>query len=153
MWVMWLWTPPVGDVAVDAAVGQQAEDVQRAVPLLAVVHGLNIGLILKEGAVLNGLGDPGQILEHHPARADVGVTHLGVAHLPLRQAHVHAGGRQLAAGVLGKDLVQVGGTGGGNGVAGLVAPQAKTVHDNEGSRCFTHSLPLFSAQKRGLIPD
>ena len=52
-----------------------------------------------------------------------------------------------------KIKIQIGGVGGGDGVAGLVAAQAEAVHNDESSRCFTHSLPLFSAQKRGLIPD
>ena len=112
---------------------------QRPVPLLAVVHGLDIGLVLKEAAVLDGPADAGQVLEHHPAGADVGVAHLGVAHLPLGQTHVQPGGGQPAAGVLGKNLVQVRLVGGGDGVAGLVLPQAKAVHDDQGSRCFTHN--------------
>ena len=129
----------VGDVAVDAAVGQQAHQVEGTVPLLAVVHGLHIGVVLKKAAVLDGTADAGQILEHHPAGADVGVPHLGVAHLALGQAHVQPGGGQPAAGVLGKNLVQVRLAGGGNGVALPLVRQAEAVHNDQGSRCLTHN--------------
>ena len=59
---------------------------------LAGVHGMVVGGIGEKVAVGNGLGDAGQILEHHPACADVGMAHLAVAHLPVRQAYVQAGG-------------------------------------------------------------
>ena len=98
----------MGDVAVHAAVGQKPHQVECTVPLLAVVHGLDIGLVLKEAAVLNGAADAGQILEHHPAGADVGVPHLGVAHLALGKTHVQPGGGQAAAGVFRKILSRFG---------------------------------------------
>ena len=129
----------VGDVAVDAAVGQQAHDVEGAAALLAVVHGLDIGLVLKEAAVLDGPADAGEILEHHPAGADVGVTHLGVAHLALGQTHVQTGGRQLAAGILRKNSIQIWLAGSGDGIALLLLRQAKAIHNNQGSRCLTHN--------------
>ncbi len=69
-------------VGVDAAVGQQAHQVQGRALLQAGVHGVPVGGIFIKAPVGNGFGDPGQVLEHHPAGADVGVTHLAVAHLP-----------------------------------------------------------------------
>ena len=133
----------MGDMAVDAAVGEQAHQVQGAAPLLTVVHGLQIGWIFKKGTVLHRLGDAGQVLEHHPACADVGVAHLTVAHLPLGQTHIQTGGGELAARAGGKEPVQIRRTGIGNGVALLLCRQAKSVHDNQGSRRFTHNKPRF----------
>ena len=126
----------VGDVAVHAAVGQQAHKVQGRAPLPAVGHGLHIGGVLKEGAAFNVTADVGQVLEHHTAGADVGVAHLAVAHLALRQAHVQAGGGQAAAGALGKNLIQVGGGGVGHSVARTVGRQAKAIHNNQSGWCF-----------------
>ena len=80
----------VGDVAVDAAVGQQPHHMEGGAVLSAVVHGLQIGGVFEEVAVGDGLGDAGQVLEDHAARADVGVAHLAVAHLAVGQAHVQA---------------------------------------------------------------
>ena len=128
----------VGDVGVDAAVGHQAVDVDGPARLFGGVDGVHVGLVLEEGALLDGLGDLGQILEHHPARADVGVAHLAVAHLAVGQTHVQPGGGQPAHGVLGEQLIQVGGVGGGNGVVPRPGGggQAKTVHDDQSSGCF-----------------
>ena len=135
----------VGDVAVDAAGGQESVDVDRLAVGLGLEHGVLVGRILKESAVLNGVGDLGQILEHHPAGADVGVAHLGVAHLALGETYVQAGGRQLAAGALGKDLIQEGLPGVGNGVARRLVPEAEAVHNDQCGRSFTHNIPLLLA--------
>ena len=57
---------------------------------------------------------------------------LLVAHLAVGQAHGHTGSIDGGHGVGGKDLVQVGGVGGGDGVAeGMVGRPAETVHDAE----------------------
>src|SRR5699024_272865 len=119
-------------VAVHAAVGQQAHQVERLAVVLGVVHGLQQGLVLIHVAVLAGLGDAGQLLVDNAARADVGVAHFAVAHLAVRQAHVHAGGANLGVGVLGEDFIQVGFVGGGNGVA-LYGSNAEAVqyHQNK----------------------
>ena len=125
-------------VGVDAAVGQQAHQVQGGALLQAGVHGVPVGGIFIKAPVGNGLGDPGQVLEHHPAGADVGVAHLAVAHLPVRQAHVQAGGPERGVGILPEKLVQPGRGGGADGVALRLLPQAEAVHDDEGCWCFVH---------------
>ena len=66
-------------VGVDAAVGQQAHQVQGGPPFPAVLHGLQIGRVLEELPAVDVPADVGQVLEYHPARADVGVAHLAVA--------------------------------------------------------------------------
>ena len=126
------------DVAVNAAVRQQSHDMERRPLRLAVVHCGNIGLVCEKVPVLNGLGDPGQVLKDHPARADIGVSHLGIAHLPCGQPHIQAGRGQLTAGIGGKDAVQVWLFRVGNGVARGLLPESKPVHDDESGRRFVH---------------
>ena len=144
----------VGDVAVDAAVGHQAVDVDGLPGVFRRQHGLLVGGVFKEVPVGDGLGDLGQVLEHHPARADVGVAHLGVAHLPVGQAHVQPGGGQPAQGVPGKQLIQVGGAGGGDGVVPrrLGGGQAEAVHDDQCGRCFHKWMPLCSEWGAAVSP-
>ncbi len=43
--------------------------------------------VLRERAVLDRAVDPGQILIHDAAGPEVQVAHLGVSHLPAREAH------------------------------------------------------------------
>ena len=124
------------DVAVDAAIGQQAHEMQGAAPLPAVVHGLHESGVLEEVPGLDVPGDTGQVLEHHTACADVGVAHLAVAHLPLGQTHVQTGGLQAAAGAVPEDPVQIGLGGVGDGVARPRRGQAKAVHNDKGRWCF-----------------
>ena len=132
------------NVGVDTPVAEQTEQVQGSALLLAGVHGPDIGVVLEEPALLDVQGDAGQVLEHHPAGADVGVAHLAVAHLAVGQAHVQAGSRQPAAGIFAKDPVQIRLPGRGDGV---VPPsggggQTESVHDNECNR-FLHSSPFL----------
>ena len=96
------------DVAVHAAAGEQAHDVQGLAVCFGVFHGLDIDLVFKELSGFDLLAHLGQDLEHDAAGTDVGVADLGVAHLALRQADVKAGGLQLGVGIFGKELVQVG---------------------------------------------
>ena len=108
----------------------RAHKVQRLAVVLGVVHGLQQGLVLIHVAVLGRLGDAGQLLVDDAAGTDVGVAHFAVAHLAVRQAHVHAGGANLGVGVLGEDFIQVGFVGGGNGVA-LYGSNAEAVQDHQ----------------------
>ena len=123
-------------VGVNAAVAEQTHEMQGGIVFPAGVHGADIGRIFKKAPIVNGFADAGQILKHHPACADIGVAHLAVAHLPLGQAHVQAGGRQTAAGALGEDAVQVGLGRVSHGVARTLGGDAKAIHDNQSSRCF-----------------
>ena len=92
----------MAQVAVDSAGGHEAQDVQGLALGLGVLHGLDVNRVLEELAVFNLLAHLGQDLEHNTACADIGMSHLGVAHLALRQTHIQSGGGELAAGVLGK---------------------------------------------------
>ena len=59
------------NVGVNAAVGQEAEDVQGGIEPLALVDGAHQSRILEEIAVLNRLGDAGQLLIY-----DAACTHI-----------------------------------------------------------------------------
>ena len=126
------------DVGVDAAVGQKPVQVQAGALFQAVVHGLVVGGVFKEAAIVDGAGDAGQVLEHHPAAADVGVAHLAVAHLPGGQTHVQAAGGQGGVGIFGEKPVQLGRPGQAHGVAGAGVGEAEAVHDDQGSRRLVH---------------
>ena len=81
---------------VDAAVGDQAEQVQAAARAAAgALAGGEQRLVLEEAAVGDGVVDPGQVLLDDRAGAEVEVADLGVAHLPLGQADVGALGGEL----------------------------------------------------------
>ena len=93
----------VPHAGVDTAVRHEAEQVQ---PLGAAR--LAQRLVLEERAVLDRLVDPQQVLLHHRARAEVEMAHLGVAHLPLRQAHRWAVRGERRVRVLLPELVEHG---------------------------------------------
>ena len=124
----------MGDVAVDAAVGHEAHDVQRFAVLLCVLHGLDVDRVLEELAVLDLLGHLGQDLEHDAARAHVGVADLGVAHLPLGQTHVKPGSLERGVGVLGEEAVEIRRFGDIDGVAARGGGETVAVHDDQD--CF-----------------
>ena len=137
----------VGDVAVDAAVRQQAHQMKGGAPLPAVGHGVQIGRIFEELAALNVAADVGQVLKDHPAGPHVGVAHLAVAHLALRQAHIQSGGGQPAAGEVPEDPVQIWGGGVDHRVARGGTLQPKSVHDDQSSRCFHIVVSYFTCPK------
>ena len=93
--------PEVGVVGVDAPIGEKAVEVEGVPPRLAGVHGGHVGFVFKEGAVLDGPGNPGQVLVDNPTSADVGVAHLAVAHLPVGEPHVQPGGGEGGVGAGG----------------------------------------------------
>lgn len=80
------------------------------------------------------------------ARPDVCVAHFAVSHLPFGQAHIQAGGLQLAEGVLGEEIVQLGGGSGLHGVARDILAQGKAVHDDECCRSFHKTFSLGSRE-------
>ena len=118
-------------MAVDAAVRAEAEQMQGGVVDLAVVHSLQERGILEEISVLDGLGDPRQLLIHDAACADVQVAHLAVAHLAPGQAHVHAAGAQERVGAGVPQVHEVNRAVGQDGVIFLLLPIAEAVEDDQ----------------------
>ena len=106
----------VDQMAVDAAVGQQTHQMHRAAGLFSVLHRTHQCGIFKKAIVPDVPGDAGQLLIHYPACADVGVSHLAVAHLSVRQTHILA--RAVHAGMRTglKQPIQMGGLRRGNGI-------------------------------------
>ena len=74
-------------VAVNAAGREQSEHVQRRGSLCTCGNGLYEFGIAGEAAVGNVLVNAGEVLINHAAGAEVHMSHLGIAHLPLWQAH------------------------------------------------------------------
>ena len=68
-------------VAVDAAVGEQADEMQCLTVRRSVLYCAQQGRIFKKAAVLDVFGDASELLIHDTACADVRVAHLAVAHL------------------------------------------------------------------------
>ena len=132
---------PVVGVAVDTAGADQTHQVDGLALVDGSLHVLDQHGVLEHLAVLDGLGDKGQLLVDDAARAHVGVADLRVAHLAIGQADSHAGGLDGGHGVVGKDLVQIRFVGGGHGVAvGLIRCPAEAVHDAEHNRFFRHRI-------------
>ena len=127
-------------VRVYAAVRQQAVQVQAGSLGQTVIHRLVIGRICKKGAVINGAADPGQILEHHAAAADVGVPHLAVAHLSVGQTHIQAGRRQCGVGIFSEKTVKHRCSGHAHGIVFAALGHAEAVHDNQCSRRLVHAF-------------
>ena len=118
-------------VGVDAAVAEQAHQVQGRPVFHAVVHGGTQRLVLEEIAVCDGLGDAGQFLIHHAACADVGVSHFGVSHLPVGQAHIHAGRTNGGVGAGVQQPINNGGVCRINGIAIFIPVNAEAIQNNQ----------------------
>ncbi|MNX92463.1 hypothetical protein D3C86_1246030 [compost metagenome] len=136
--------------AVDAAVGDQAHQVQATAAALGAFHGLDQHGVGEEVPVVDGLVDPNQVLVDHAARAHVGVADLRVAHLAGRQADRLARGGNGHRGVLLHEAIPVGLVGHGDRVALAVGVDAPAVEDDEGERSVFHrcSFGRFSRPRR-----
>ncbi|MNP10208.1 hypothetical protein D3C76_1023490 [compost metagenome] len=93
-------------VAVHAAIGQQAHEVHGFTGGDGFVHGGADGRVLEELAVADRFGHAGEVLVHHAAGAEIHVADLGVAHLAVRQANVHAAAGNQAVGHGGPQTIQ-----------------------------------------------
>jgi hypothetical protein len=94
-------------VAVDAAVREEADEVERVAAAGAAIHGVLRGLVLEQLAVADALVDSRQVLIDDAAGPHVGVADLGVAHLSGRQADGLPRRDELRAGVAFEERVVV----------------------------------------------
>ena len=85
-------------------------------------------------ALLDGLGDAGEVLVDDAPGPQVHVADLGVAHLAVRQAHVAAIGVDQAVGLLLPQAVHHRSAGGEDGVVGGRFVVAVAVEDDQGYR-------------------
>jgi len=77
------------------------------------------------------------------------VPHFGIAHLPVRQAHVHAGTGNQAVRVFRQDAVPVRGMGGLDGVGIGSFPMAEAVKDDQDVGLAHGGVGLAAAGKEG----
>ncbi len=93
-------------VAVYAAVGQQAHEVHGLAGGDGFIDGRADGRVLEELAVADRFGHAGEVLIDHSSGAEVHVADFRVAHLAVRQAHIHARTGDQAVGQGGGQAVQ-----------------------------------------------
>ncbi len=124
----------VVNVGMHTAVRQQTENVQGGTKPLALVDRAHKSRILEEIAVLDGLGDAGQLLIYNAACTDVGVANLGVAHLAVRQTNVQTGCTDIGERIFREDPVEIRLVCGLNGVALGLRAVAEAVHDDQSGR-------------------
>jgi len=127
-------TEQVGDVAVDAAVGEQSHQVDGPALTHSAVDRLEEHGVRVDGAVGDREIDPREFLIDHAAGSDVEVTDLRVAHLVFRQPHVLPGAGHGRPGEALEEPVQGGSVRERHGVAGTRRRKAVAVHDHEQSR-------------------
>ena len=121
-------------VAVDAAIGHEAEQVERLPSVRDAVHARDQGLAREELAVANALVDAREVLIDDPAGAHVHVADFGVAHLSCRQTDGFARRDQLRVRVAAHQLVEDGLARHRDCVVRTVGANAPAVEDDEDDR-------------------
>jgi hypothetical protein len=74
-------------MAVHAAIGDEAEKVQRPRGSRTSLHRCTQRRVRGQLTICDAFVDPGEVLVHDAAGAHVHVPDLGVAHLPGRESH------------------------------------------------------------------
>ena len=122
-------------VGMDAARPDEADGVEAACLLRALARGQE-RRAGEEGAIGDRGVDPGEVLEHRPARPEVQVTHLGVAHLAGGQADGVLRRPQRRVRPARDELTPARHRGGGDGVLRRVRADPEPVedHENDGPR-------------------
>ena len=120
---------------VDAAVGDEAEQVQAAARAAAgAVAGSQQRLVLEEAAVGDRVVDPGQVLLDDRAGAEVEMADLRVAHLPVGQADVAPLGGEFGVGELRPETIEDRRLGQRDRVAGAGRGKSPAVEDHQRQR-------------------
>ena len=122
----------VVDMGVDAAVGEEAREVEGGAVGLTVLHRAEKGGILKKTPIPDGAVNPGDILRDNPPGIEVGVSGFPVAGGAGGQAHILSGGGEGGVGVFQQKLVQPGRLGDTHGVPGGGFGAAPAIHNNQG---------------------
>ena len=118
-------------VAVHAAGGKQAHDMQCRAALLGGFDGLDEHGVAVEAAVLDGQVDLGQILVDHAPGADVQMAHFRIAHLTFGQADVELGGVDERVRILFPEFVPVRLAGVGDGIEIGILAIAEAIQDEQ----------------------
>ena len=140
----------VVNVGMHTAVRQQTENVQGGIKPLALVDRAHQSRILEEIAVLDGLGDAGQLLIYNAACTDVGVANLGVAHLAVRQTNVQTAGIALDEGIFLHQSVQNRGLCQLYGIALCFIIQTEAIQNHQNCCFFLH---FFLHSSRNPLPE
>ena len=117
--------------AVDSAVGAQSEEVQGPAAGGHIVVCCFDFLVFQKFVLAAGHVDLDQVLINDAARADVEVSHLGVAHLSGGKTHVLTAGFQKRYGVLCPELVEIGSSLSVDGVGAVMPALAPAVEDHK----------------------
>ena len=116
---------------VHAAGGGEAHQVELLAGVLdVVVNRLDLGIV-EEFVVADRHVDLDEVLVHHAAGAEVHVTDLGVAHLPVRQTDILAAGLQVAGRIFGAQAVDHRRALRPDGIGIIVLSLAPTVEDHQ----------------------
>jgi hypothetical protein len=111
-------------------------------------------MLVGEGAVADRLVDAREVLVDRATRTEVGMTDLGVAHLPLRQADILARREEEGVGAGVPQTVERRGARQVHGVVGRVLPPAPAVQDHQHHRTtFLHHLHLLASASGTPIRD
>ena len=142
---------PVVCVAVHTAGAHQTHQMDGLAGIDGSLHVLDQNRVLEHLAVLDGLGDEGELLVHDAASAHVGVANLRVAHLALGQTDGHTGSVDGGHGIFCHQSIEVGFLCGDHGVAeGLLRHPAEAIHDAQKNRFLCHKIesPLNLTNQR-----
>ena len=137
---------PVVCVAVHTAGAHQTHQMDGLAGIDGSLHVLDQNRVLEHLAVLDGLGNEGELLIHDAACAHVGVANFRVAHLAIGQADGHAGSVDGGHGIFCHQSIKMGLLGGDHGVAeGLLRHPAEAIHDAQKNRflCHKNESPLI----------
>ena len=116
-----------------AAVGGQTHEVDVLAVLLGIGEGGDDFLVLQDAAVGTGTVDLHQVLVDDAAGTDIEVTHFGVAHLSVGQAHVLAASLQLGVRIVGQQAVPIGSGSHRDYIVLLTVADAPTVQNHQKS--------------------
>lgn len=125
-------------VGVDAAVGEETDEVERSSLLGCEFVGFCERGIGVEGAVEDGGVDAGHVHVDDAAGTEVEVADFAVAHLPVGEADEVFAGAEEGIGVVAEERVVGGLAGLGNGVAVGLGAVTPSVEDGEDDWCFGH---------------
>ena len=131
-------------VAVHAARGDEAHEMNRAALFLGVLHDGDERLVLEEIAVLDVARDARELLVDEAARADVRVADLRVAHLAVRQADELAGCLEVTGVIVCEEAVEDRSLRFLHRVALIeLAAETAAIHDDECDRCIFEFCHAF----------
>ncbi|MNP05238.1 hypothetical protein D3C76_971840 [compost metagenome] len=133
-------------VAVHAAVGEQPHEMHGLASGNGFIYCAGQHRILEELAVADRLGHAGEVLVDDTAGAEVHVADLGVAHLAVGQADVHAGAGDQAVRLAGQQAVPIGLLRGIDGVVFRGVAMAEAVQDDQdqGFGRYAHLVTALS---------